>query len=98
MENQDDKIGILPNNINKVVPHPDENALSIVGLVKHSGKIAGYQLSDGRNVSKEEGVQMAKANRIKGVAVAEKKGTEYLRSLPDDTENNNLGNLPSVSQ
>jgi hypothetical protein len=29
--------------------------------------------------------------------VAVKKDTEYLRSLPDDTENNNLGNLPSVS-
>jgi hypothetical protein len=41
---------------------------------------------------------MAKENKIKGVAVAEKKGTEYLRSLPDDNENNNLGNLPSVSK
>lgn len=87
-----------PDSINKVVPEPNANAVSVVGLVKHGGKISGYQLSDGKNVTKQEGVQMAKENRIRGVAVAEKKGTEYLRSLPDGTENNNLGNLPSVSE
>lgn len=87
-----------PAAINKVTPHPGKDALSITGLIKTDGKISGYQLSDGENVSKEQGVQMAKENKIKGVAVAEKKGTEYLRSLPDDNENNNLGNLPSVSK
>lgn len=91
--------GMLPpKSINEVTPTPGADALSITGLIKSSGKISGYQLSDGENVSKEQGVRMAKENKIKGVAVAVKNGTEYLRSLPDDSENNNLGNLPSVSE
>ena len=73
------------------------NAKEIVGLVKKSGKITGYQLSDGATVSKEEGVAMAKAGEIQGVGVAHRKDTEYLKALPDGTEGNNLGNLPSVS-
>lgn len=87
-----------PPTINEVTPNPQGDAVSIVGLVKTGGKISGYRLSDGEEVSKEQGVQMAKDNRIRGVAVAVKNGTEYLRSLPDDSENNNLGNLPSVSK
>ena len=43
------------------VPNPKADAKEIVGLVKSSGKITGYQLSDG-------------------------------------DENNNLGNLPAVSE
>ena len=34
---------------------------------------------------------------LKCVAVATRKGNEYLRSLPDENENNNLGNLPSIT-
>lgn len=80
------------------VPTPKADAKEIVGLVKASGKISGYQLSDGSTVSKEEGVSMAKAGEIQGVGVAHRKDSEYLKSLPDGTENNNLGNLPSVSK
>ena len=80
------------------VPTPKADAKEIVGLVKSSGKISGYQLSDGSTVSKEEGVSMAKAGEIQGVGVAHRKDSEYLKSLPDGTENNNLGNLPSVSE
>ena len=69
-----------------------------MGLVKNSGRVTGYQLSDGSTVSKEEGVAMAKAGDIRGVGVAHRKDSEYLKSLPDDTEDNNLGNLPSVSE
>ena len=79
------------------VPKPKADAKEIVGLVKQSGKIAGYQLSDGETVSKEEGVAMAKAGEIQGVGVAHRKDTEYLKSLPDGSEDKNLGNLPSVS-
>ena len=79
------------------VPTPKADAKEIVGLVKSSGRITGYQLSNGATVSKEEGVAMAKAGDIKGVGVAHRKDTEYLKSLPDGTEDNNLGNLPSVS-
>ncbi len=98
MNQNQEKSTAFPASINKVNPVPDEDALSITGLIKKSGKISGYQLSDGEKVSKEQGVQMAKDNRIKRVGVAVKQGTEYLRTLPDGDENNNLGNLPSVSQ
>ena len=79
------------------IPNPKSDAKEIVGLVKHGGKIEGYQLSDGSSVSKQEGVQMARSGELKGVGVAHRKDTEYLKSIPDGTEDNNLGNLPSVS-
>lgn len=80
------------------VPTPKSNAKEIVGLVKSGGRVTGYQLSDGEKVSKEEGVAMAKSGDIQGVGVAHRKDSEYLKSLPDGTEDNNLGNLPSVSE
>lgn len=98
MNDTENKSKAFPASINEVTPTPDADALSITGLIKSSGKISGYQLSNGENVSKEQGVQMTKENKIKGVAVAVKNGSEYLRSLPDGSENNNLGNLPSISQ
>ena len=79
------------------VPETKADAKEIVGLVKTSGRITGYQLSDGETVSKEEGVAMAKAGEIQGVGIAHRKDSEYLKSLPDGSEDNNLGNLPSVS-
>lgn len=90
--------GPFPASINAFTPQPETNALSITGLIKSSGKIAGYQLSDGRKITREEGVRMARENKIRGVAVAVKKGTEYLRTLPDGSEDNNLGSLPTVNQ
>lgn len=94
----DENRGPFPRSINKETPDADSDALSITGLVKESGKISGYQLSDGRKITREEGVQLARDHKIRGVAVAVKKGTEYLRTLPDGSEDNNLGNLPTVSQ
>lgn len=93
----DGMIGRLPININKEVPTPNSDAESIKALIKKSGEIVGYELSNGERVSKEEGVQMAKSGQISGVAVGvSKKGEEYLRSLPDQSENNNLSSLPTV--
>lgn len=80
------------------IPTAKSDAKEIVGLVKSSGRISGYQLSDGSTVSKEDGVAMAKAGDIKGVGIAHRKDSEYLKSLPDGAEGNNLGNLPSVSE
>ena len=95
----DGMIGGLPSNINKVVPNPTSNAMKITKLVKHSGDVTGYELSNGEIVSKEQGVQMAKEGHISGVAVGiSRKGEEYLRSLPDDNEGNNLSSLPSISE
>ena len=80
------------------IPTPKADAKEIVGLVKSGGKITGYQLSDGQMVSKQEGVNMAKNGDIQGVGIAHRKDSEYLKALPDGSENNNLGNLPSVSE
>ena len=80
------------------VPNAKSDAKEIVGLVKSSGKISGYQLSDGTTVSKEDGVSMAKNGDIKGVGIAHRKDSEYLKSLPDGTESNNLSNLPSITE
>lgn len=87
----------LAKNTLDDIPTPKSDAKDIVGLVKSSGKITGYQLSDGNIVSKEEGVSLAKAGEIKGVGVAHRGETEYLKAIPDGSENNNLSNLPSVS-
>lgn len=87
----------LAQNTLDEIPQPRPDAKNIVGLVKHSGRISGYQLSDGSIVSRDEGVQMAKAGLINGVGVAHRKDTEYLKSIPDGTESNNLSSLPTVS-
>jgi hypothetical protein len=80
------------------IPTPNADAQKIVGLVKESGRISGYQLSDGSVLDKDEGVRLARQGGIRGVGIAKRNGSEYLKSLPDGTENNNLGNLPSVTQ
>ena len=79
------------------IPRPSADAKTITAVVKSHGRIKGYQLSDGNIVSKEEGVAMAKAGEIQGVGIAHRKDTEYLKALPDGSENNNLSSLPSVS-
>ena len=79
------------------IPQANANAKRIVGLVKEGGRITGYQLSDETFVSKLEAVSMAKQGQIAGVGIAHRGDTEYLKSIPDGRENNNLGNLPSVS-
>lgn len=100
MENSKDHTNLtaaLAQNTLDEIPRPKSDAREIVGLVKHSGRIDGYQLSDGSTVTKEEGVQMAKAGDIKDVGVAHRGDTEYLKSIPDGSDSNNLGNLPSIS-
>jgi len=87
----------LPMMALKDIPQPKADAKQIVALVKNGGRVSGYKLSDGRVVDKEHGVQLAKQGEIQGVGVSARNGNEYLKSLPDETEDNNLGNLPSVS-
>ena len=79
------------------IPHSKTNAKHIVGLVKEGGRITGSQLSDNTVVEKQQAVDMAKQGQIAGVGIAHRGDTEYLKSIPDGSENNNLGNLPSVS-
>lgn len=79
------------------IPQANANAKRIIGLVKEGGRITGYQLSDETFVSKPEAVSMAKQGQIAGVGIAHRGDTEYLKAIPDGSESNNLGNLPSVS-
>ncbi len=87
----------LAKNTLDEIPETKPNAKQIVGLVKKGGKITGYKLSDESIVTKNNAVQMAKQGEIKGVGVAHRGDTEYLKSIPDENENNNLGNLPTIS-
>ena len=91
-----DENGLIKNTLDEI-PEEKNDAKQIVGLIKEGGKITGYQLSDKSYVSKQNAVNMAKHGQIKGVGIAHRGDTEYLKSIPDGTENNNLGNLPSVS-
>jgi hypothetical protein len=79
------------------IPQVKPNAKQIVGLVKEGGRVTGYQLSDHSIVEKQQAVDMAKQGQIAGVGIAHRGDTEYLRSIPDGSENNNLSNLPSIS-
>ncbi len=84
-------------NTYQAVPKAKADAKRITALVKFRGRIAGYQLSDGSVITKQEGVTLAKRGDIAGVGIGIRKGTEYLKALPDVNEGNNLGSLPSIS-
>ena len=87
----------LVKNTLDQIPRANTNAKRVVGLVKEGGRITGYQLSDSSIVEKQQAVDMAKQGQIAGVGIAHRGNTQYLKSIPDGSENNNLGNLPSVS-
>ena len=86
----------LAKNALDDIPQANADAKSIVAVVKHGGKITRYQLSDGKTVSKEDGVTLARQGEIKGVGIAHRKQTEYLKSIPDASEGNNLSSLPTA--
>lgn len=88
----------LSNLVNKVVSEGGSDAKGITKLIKQGGDVVGYELSSGQHVSVDEAIEMAKANELQHVGVATSKaGTEYIRSLADGDESNNLGNLPSIT-
>ena len=77
----------------------NSNKQSIKAVIKSSGEITGYELSNGEQITKEKGVELAKAGAISGVSVStSRKGEEYLRSLPDQDESNNLSSLPTIEE
>ena len=91
-----DNNNFIKNTLDEI-PTPNANAKQIIGLVKNNGRVRGYKLSDERFVSKEEAVRMAKQGEIRGVGIAHRGETEYLKSIPDSSESNNLSSLPSFS-
>ena len=87
------------NNTNYVISDGDADARSIVALIKQDEEVVGYVISDGAKVSVDEAIGMAMANKLEHVGVSTSKGgNPYLRSLPDEDESNNLGNLPSITE
>ena len=88
----------LAQNTLDEIPTPTREARRIVGLVKQSGRVTGYQLSDSTTLDKEAAVQLAKEGGIAGVGIAHRGDTQYLKSIPDGSDSNNLGNLPAVSE
>lgn len=90
---------VLADVVNKVVSEGGENAERITKLIKHDSEVVGYELSSGRHISVSEAINMAKANQLDHVGVSTSKdGSEYIRSLADGDESNNLGNLPSITE
>jgi len=87
----------LPLTDMKEIPKPHSSATTITALIKDSEKVVGYQLSDGQRLDKVEAVALAKQGGIQGVGISERDGNEYLKSIPDGAEGNNLSNLPSMS-
>ncbi len=87
----------LVKNTLDEIPEANSNAKRITGLVKENGRVTGYQLSDDTIVEKPQAVQMAKQGEIAGVGIAHRGDNEYLKSIPNDKENDNLGNLPSIT-
>jgi hypothetical protein len=79
------------------IPTPNANAQRITALKKHSGRVTGYQLADGRVLDKNQAIELARQGGIAGVGIAHRNGSEYLKSIPDGSENNNLSSLPSVT-
>lgn len=86
------------NVVNKVVSEGGINAEQITKLIKSGGEVVGYELESGVHVSVQQAIEMAKNNGLKHVGVSTSKdGSEYIRSLADGDESNNLGNLPSIT-
>lgn len=80
------------------VPTPNNSACMVTAVVKEGSTIVGYQLNNSQIVSKEQAVNLARNGGIKNVGIASNKGSEYLKSIPDSDKNNNLDDLPSISQ
>ena len=90
------KTEIIKNTLDQI-PEPKPNAKRITALVKNGSRVTGYKLSDQSIVSKSQAISMAKQGDIAGVGIAHRKDSEYLKSIPDSNQNNNLGNLPSLT-
>lgn len=84
--------------VNKVVSEGGEGAKEIIKLIKEGGDVVGYELSTGEHITLQQAIGLAKQNMLQHVGVSvSKDGSEYIRSLADADESNNLGNLPSIT-
>ncbi len=99
-ENQsNNSLGNLPKNINRVTSEGGPGAQQIVKFIKQDNQVVGYVLSSGEKINVQQAISLAKEGQIEHVGVSVSKGgKEYIRSLPDGDESNNLDNLPSITQ
>lgn len=95
MENNEYSNMLAKNTLDSI-PDAAPDARSITGLVKNSGKVCGYRLSDNTILDKSQAIELARSGGIQGVGVSHRGDTEYLKSIPDGIESNNLSNLPTV--
>ncbi len=56
----------LAKNTLDAIPATNTNALKITALVKQSGKVTGYQLSDNSVVEKAQAIALARQGGISG--------------------------------
>lgn len=90
---------LLAKQANQIVSEGGPDAKSITKVIKHQQEVVGYELSDGSQVDMAEAIRMASNNQLQHVGVStSKKGEQYIRSLPDGDEANNLSNLPVITQ
>ncbi len=97
MSQNDTQQQSLAKNTLDQIPTPSNDAKSITALVKEGGKVTGYQLSDHTVLDKTQAVALARQGGIKGVGIAHRGDTEYLKTLPDGSDSNNLSNLSAIS-
>ena len=71
------------------IPDSKKNAKEITKIVKKNNKTIGYEIA-GEIVDKEVAIQMAKDGKLKNVGIAHRKDTEYLKTIPDNSNDNNL--------
>ncbi|MBU4265743.1 MAG: DUF3892 domain-containing protein [Candidatus Altiarchaeota archaeon] len=55
-----------------------------------------YKLSDGRIVTREEGVRMQKRGELPGYDIYIRNGVEYLRDKPDTHPEDNIDRQPRI--
>lgn len=96
MAHDNDMQSLAKNTLDQI-PSAAPDARSITALIKEGGKVTGYQLSDNTFLDKTQAVDLARQGGIRGVGIAHRGDTEYLKSIPDGSDNNNLSNLSSVS-
>lgn len=85
----------LPKSALDEICVSDKNAKRITKLIKKSGKVVGYEIANEFDVTVEEAIELAQNGKIQNVGIAHNKNTKYLKSIPDNNENNNLSNLPT---
>ncbi|MCL2088873.1 MAG: DUF3892 domain-containing protein [Oscillospiraceae bacterium] len=77
-----------------IIPVFKSDAQYIAAVRRDSGTIIAYRLANGLVLGKDEAVQRAKLGEIAGVCISRRDNSEFLKSLPDQTANNNLSSLP----